>query len=509
MTRNSLSGVSEELQGIAARDIGEEWQEWSDALRALSTGLGRKEARFNEYADASLYIASIGGWYMELTEVAWEHMSGSLSPFLERVGYVVDPSGVPGQFDEENTESDVVKMAIGDSYRIPLMRSVADVISPSLEQDYSLTGGEYIPLGHKTVDSSFLLATSSQGIWRVPKDGSFLYWSSWQQVLSTKLYRNVRMSAGGFDTDNHIHCVLLTLPQRSNQLYPFNQWRTTAQVIDQVLSIRGETGSILNEEDASVIMNGLENPNLILGFDRAEFFTISPSDGSRFETAIKDFGSEVSEEEREVQLKKVDGFIELIDLGLESLINSDLNQEEWLKENFDCGVCGGIANTQELVDLFRSELSQFTDRLPGEVSVVAIVSTIAGSIDPKKVKPALLQREYGLDYDIAVEILDVAKRLGFGGDASCAACIGRKSSKKSAGSAVYEREALPPSIRFAVLQRDGFRCRYCGKGTQSNPPVELEVDHLVPVAAGGDNDLGNLVSACVSCNRGKSASPVL
>lgn len=54
--------------------------------------------------------------------------------------------------------------------------------------------------------------------------------------------------------------------------------------------------------------------------------------------------------------------------------------------------------------------------------------------------------------------------------------------------------------RFYILQRDNFKCQYCGaKGLD----VELEVDHVVPVSKGGTNDHRNLVTACYKCNRGK------
>jgi hypothetical protein len=33
----------------------------------------------------------------------------------------------------------------------------------------------------------------------------------------------------------------------------------------------------------------------------------------------------------------------------------------------------------------------------------------------------------------------------------------------------------------------------------------LHVDHLLPVSKGGENELGNLISACRDCNAGKSA----
>ncbi len=58
------------------------------------------------------------------------------------------------------------------------------------------------------------------------------------------------------------------------------------------------------------------------------------------------------------------------------------------------------------------------------------------------------------------------------------------------------------SLRYAILSRDSFTCRYCGAQA---PHVYLEVDHVVPKSHGGSNDPGNLVTACFDCNRGKKA----
>jgi excisionase family DNA binding protein len=56
-------------------------------------------------------------------------------------------------------------------------------------------------------------------------------------------------------------------------------------------------------------------------------------------------------------------------------------------------------------------------------------------------------------------------------------------------------------LRFSVLQRDGFTCRYCGRKA---PDVELRVDHIVPVAQGGTDHPDNLCAACTDCNAGKA-----
>lgn len=67
---------------------------------------------------------------------------------------------------------------------------------------------------------------------------------------------------------------------------------------------------------------------------------------------------------------------------------------------------------------------------------------------------------------------------------------------------MFERRNLTQSVRFEILKRDHFTCRYCGARA---PGVELHVDHVHPVSRGGKNELENLVTACRDCNAGKGA----
>lgn len=69
-------------------------------------------------------------------------------------------------------------------------------------------------------------------------------------------------------------------------------------------------------------------------------------------------------------------------------------------------------------------------------------------------------------------------------------------------SARYKRVSIPKSIRFEVFKRDSFKCQYCG---HSAPDVVLEIDHIQPIAGGGDpRNIVNLITACKDCNAGKS-----
>lgn len=62
--------------------------------------------------------------------------------------------------------------------------------------------------------------------------------------------------------------------------------------------------------------------------------------------------------------------------------------------------------------------------------------------------------------------------------------------------------AASKRLRYEILRRDGFRCRYCGLTATE---AELTVDHVVPVVLGGGDDAENLVCCCRPCNSGKSS----
>jgi hypothetical protein len=63
-------------------------------------------------------------------------------------------------------------------------------------------------------------------------------------------------------------------------------------------------------------------------------------------------------------------------------------------------------------------------------------------------------------------------------------------------------------MRFLVMRRDDFKCRICGTSPAINPGTVLDVDHIVPWAAGGETEMENLQTLCEPCNGGKSDSPM-
>ncbi|NOT62619.1 MAG: HNH endonuclease [Acidobacteria bacterium] len=58
-------------------------------------------------------------------------------------------------------------------------------------------------------------------------------------------------------------------------------------------------------------------------------------------------------------------------------------------------------------------------------------------------------------------------------------------------------------LRDTVRRAYHFRCGYCGVH-ENEVGSELEIDHFCPLAAGGSDELSNLVYCCSACNRHKS-----
>jgi hypothetical protein len=62
------------------------------------------------------------------------------------------------------------------------------------------------------------------------------------------------------------------------------------------------------------------------------------------------------------------------------------------------------------------------------------------------------------------------------------------------------RQTIPLKTRWKVLKRDDYLCVKCGRRP---PDVQLEVDHIRPVAKGGGNGIENLRTLCHDCNQGR------
>lgn len=66
----------------------------------------------------------------------------------------------------------------------------------------------------------------------------------------------------------------------------------------------------------------------------------------------------------------------------------------------------------------------------------------------------------------------------------------------------HYKKKLSPRLRYEILVRDGFKCKYCGRSAND---CILHVDHIIPVLSGGKTEPDNIITSCSLCNLGKSS----
>jgi len=62
------------------------------------------------------------------------------------------------------------------------------------------------------------------------------------------------------------------------------------------------------------------------------------------------------------------------------------------------------------------------------------------------------------------------------------------------------RIRIPIEVRKYVFERDRYQCQSCAK---TSLQAKLTIDHIIPLARGGQNDISNLQTLCCTCNQQK------
>ncbi len=78
------------------------------------------------------------------------------------------------------------------------------------------------------------------------------------------------------------------------------------------------------------------------------------------------------------------------------------------------------------------------------------------------------------------------------------------SSKNDRRRALKRNARHAPYSRHGIFERDGWRCHICKRKTDQAKavphPRAPTIDHLVPLARGGDDTSANVATACFRCN---------
>ncbi|MHB1099893.1 MAG: homing endonuclease associated repeat-containing protein [Burkholderiales bacterium] len=81
----------------------------------------------------------------------------------------------------------------------------------------------------------------------------------------------------------------------------------------------------------------------------------------------------------------------------------------------------------------------------------------------------------------------------------------RPARNESVSTGPRNKREVPLGVRYAVLNRDRFKCTLCGASPATSTICRLHVDHIIPLARGGSNQIENLRTLCEGCNLGKGA----
>jgi HNH endonuclease len=215
-------------------------------------------------------------------------------------------------------------------------------------------------------------------------------------------------------------------------------------------------------------------------------------------------------QQRDKNTKRVIGW------GLFEAFNSlDLIAEGGLvapNAKYECPRCFSDVMAVEIIKGIESVESALKPRHSNWLSVVlaqpieykAEDFRVDGTLKSRAVpliKPKSIQQSLDCSAQEAKQYIFSAVKLGLVGGFAipCRDCL-------SLSTRTVGRRPMSPKLRREIMFRDSYTCQDCGRSRASDPTVELDVDHIFPVAAGGKDEADNLQTLCRDCNLGKSDS---
>lgn len=177
---------------------------------------------------------------------------------------------------------------------------------------------------------------------------------------------------------------------------------------------------------------------------------------------------------------------------------------------FECQRCFGLTTVSEAIEAIYGVEKALKPAHKEWLLAVRAIPTRFKSTDYTKhgvlrgdakpvYAPSALQEVNGFSASEAKAYIAATEKLKlFAPDTpSCEDCV--KGRSRATG-----RRPMSPKLRLDVLRRDRYTCQECGANKNSDSDVVFHIDHIQPVAAGGQDEMDNLQVLCQDCNLGKS-----
>ena len=176
-------------------------------------------------------------------------------------------------------------------------------------------------------------------------------------------------------------------------------------------------------------------------------------------------------------------------------------------------VCEKIKKNREIHKTYTSQYSQITTSITKEeCNKLKIPFFFYKAKEEKLFKKAILNPVLDYKYTVIISYsspkgnvkLRKEESFNLNNIFACLESVSRSRLDKKTyeGLAAVERGEVSDSLRYDIMNRDGFRCVICGASAKEG--AHLHVDHIIPIAKGGKSVPNNLRTLCERCNIGKS-----
>ena len=162
-----------------------------------------------------------------------------------------------------------------------------------------------------------------------------------------------------------------------------------------------------------------------------------------------------------------------------------------------------LRDAKKIIENYKAEYKQYLGNVPAfiiENDEVGFYSRLGFATIDEKVLTVEYKFSYTSNGGLAKRSFTVPMT-----EETVAELIKVLESKLTASAfAKEQRTLMTKKLREFIKKRDNFTCCICGNSTHVEPNLLLEIDHIIPVAKGGQTVEDNLQTLCWKCNRAKS-----